>query len=218
MSFLNHKSTRILTLLLLLQAGAYYAVAMRAELTPTVAPLRAFPMVSKDWHTVREYPLEKEVQDVLKADDTMNRAYEGPGPGDSAYLFIAFFKTQRHGQAPHSPKNCLPGAGWTPVEDTKILVPVSEWPEPIRINKYVVQHDNDKSVTLYWYQSHNRVIASEYLAKFWLVADAIRYRRSDTALVRVVVPVPGNDVEGATRTGTRFVQSVFPDVMKQLPL
>ena len=51
------------------------------------------------------------------------------------------------------------------------------------------QHGNEKSVTLYWYQSHNRVIASEYSAKFWLVADAIRYQRSDTAIVKVVVPV-----------------------------
>jgi hypothetical protein len=85
-------------------------------------------------------------------------------------------------------------------------------------NKYVVAHGNDKSVTLYWYQSHNRVIASEYSAKFWLVADAIRYNRSDTAIVKVVLPVRGNDVDGATRTGIEFVQALFPDVLKQLPL
>jgi EpsI family protein len=72
-------------------------------------------------------------------------------------------------------------------------------------------------VVLYWYQSHNRAIASEYSAKIWLVADAIRYRRSDTALVKVVVPVRGNDIEGAVKTGTGFVQSVYPQLLKQLP-
>ena len=54
------------------------------------------------------------------------------------------------------------------------------------VNRYVVEHGEDKSVTLYWYHSHNRVIASEFSAKFWAVADSIRYHRSDTALVRVM--------------------------------
>jgi EpsI family protein len=163
---------------------------MRTEITPAVAPLSQFPTVSKEWRMTRDLPLEKETLDVLKADDTLNREYTAAS-GASAYFFIAFFKTQRKGQAPHSPKNCLPGAGWTSLEDTKISIPVPGWPEPIVTNKYVVQHGSDKSVTLYWYQSHNRVIASEYSAKFWLVADAIRYQRSDTAIVKVVVPVQG---------------------------
>jgi EpsI family protein len=217
MNFLSNKYARLLTLVLLVQAGAYYAVAMRTEITPAVAPLSQFPTVSKEWRMTRDLPLEKETLDVLKADDTMNREYTAAS-GASAYFFIAFFKTQRKGQAPHSPKNCLPGAGWTPLEDTKISIPVPGWPEPIVTNKFVVQHGSDKSVTLYWYQSHNRVIASEYSAKFWLVADAIRYQRSDTAIVKVVVPVQGNNVDAATAIGINLVQSVFPDVMKQLPL
>jgi EpsI family protein len=71
----------------------------------------------------------------LKADDTLNRLYVSPSGTHEAYFFIAFFKTQRDGQAPHSPKNCLPGAGWTPIEDTKISIPVPGWPEPIVTSK-----------------------------------------------------------------------------------
>ena len=51
-----------------------------------------------------------------------------------------------------------------------------------------------------------------------MVADAIRYRRRDTAIVRVVVPVQDNDVDGATNLGVHFIPSEFPDVVKQLPL
>ena len=217
MSFLNSQYARLLTVVLVLQAGAYYAVAMRTETTPDVAPLSAFPKASNGWRMAQDAPLEKEVLDVLKADATLNRRYVNPSGTGAAYLFTAFFKTQRNGQAPHSPKNCLPGAGWTPLEDTKISMPVPGWPEPITTNKYVVQHGADKSVTLYWYQSHQRVIASEYSAKFWLVADAIRYRRSDTALVRVVVPVQGNAVDRATQAAVEFVQALFPDILRQLP-
>ena len=217
MTFLSNKYAKLLTLVLLMQAAAYYAVAMRAEHTPVVAPLSLFPAVVGEWTMTQDAPLEKEVLDVLKADDTLNRLYKGPNRV-AANLFIGFFKTQRYGQSPHSPKNCLPGAGWQPLEDTKILVPVPGWSQPIQTNKYVVAHGNEKSVTLYWYQSHNRVVASEYAAKFWLVADAIRYNRSDTSLVKIVVPVHNNDIESATATGVNFIQALFPAVLKQLPL
>jgi EpsI family protein len=86
------------------------------------------------------------------------------------------------------------------------------------VNRYAVQHGDDESVTLYWYQGHRRVIASEFAAKFWLVADAVRYRRSDTALVRVIVPVREGDLRTATNTGVAFIQAVFPVILRQMPL
>jgi len=62
---------------------------------------------------------------------------------------------------------------------------------------------------LYWYQSPNRVVASEYKAKFWTVADAIRYNRTDTSLVRVVVPVPGTDEAAAEHVASRIRAVIF---------
>ena len=134
----------------------------------------------------------------------------------SASLMIAFFRTQRYGQSPHSPKNCLPAAGWRPTEDTKLSVDVPGRDAPIVVNKYVIAHGDEQSVVMYWYQSHNRVVAGEFAARFWLVADAIRYRRSDTALVRVIVPISGNR-DAAEDAAVRFVRAVYPDVVRQFP-
>ena len=217
MSRLKSKQARVVSVLLVAQALGYYAVALRAERTPPVPPLAEFPRTSGPWLTSQQSQLEKEVLDVLRADDTLTREYVNSARTDGVNLLIAFFKTQRQGQSPHSPKNCLPGSGWEPEEDTRISVAVPGRDEPILINKYVVAHGLEKSVTLYWYQSHNRVVASEYLAKFWLVADAIRYHRSDTALVRVIATVRNGDVERATNVGVDFVRSVFPDLTRQLP-
>jgi EpsI family protein len=216
MDALKGLPVRILALVLLLQAVAYYALASRQELTPTGTVLSAFPHVANGWTVERDYPIEKEVQDVLKADDTVNRLYVNAEKTESVSLFIAFFKTQRHGQAPHSPKNCLPGSGWLPTEDSKIPVSVPGRAEPIVINKYVIERGEQKSLVYYWYQSHNRVIAGEFAAKFWLVADAIRYRRSDTALVRVIVPVQKDSAKAAA-TGLEFVRAAYPDIMRSLP-
>ena len=209
---------RVVAVLLLLEALAFYAFASRRETAPTVQPLVLFPSVIGDWLIYRDFPIDKEILDILKADDTLNRFYVNQSTRQLAGLYIAYFQTQRYGQAPHSPKNCLPGSGWEPVQEDFIFLRVPGWDAPIKVNRYVVQHGEEKSVTLYWYQSHNRVIAAEYAAKFWAVADSIRYRRSDTALVRIMVPVGPAGIDVAERTGAEFVQAVFPALLHQLPL
>jgi EpsI family protein len=84
------------------------------------------------------------------------------------------------------------------------------------VNRYVVARGDAQSVVLYWYQSHGRIIASEYAAKLWLIADAIRYRRSDTALIKVVVPA-GGSTDFAARAATGFAQAVYPLLAVQFP-
>jgi EpsI family protein len=217
MGFLTSKAAIGLTAVLLAQGAVYYATAARTERVSSVASLQFFPAAIGPWHLVLDMPVEREVQDVLKADDTLNRVYADPSSGAKAILFIAYFKTQRTGAEPHSPKNCLPGTGWEPVETPGVIpIPVAGRPAPIVVNRYVVARGDAQSVVLYWYQSHGRIIASEYAAKLWLIADAIHYRRSDTALIKVVVPVGGSS-DFAARTATGFVQAVYPLLAVQFP-
>ncbi len=78
-----------------------------------------------------------------------------------------------------------------------IAVPVKVEAQPILVNRYIVARGSNQSVVLYWYQSRSRVVASEYSAKVYTVMDAVRFNRTDTALVRVVVAVNnGNTVGG----------------------
>jgi EpsI family protein len=217
MNLIHNKYAVILTVVLLLEGGVFYAVANRAENVPLAGPLAAFPAQVGGWRMVQDVKIEPEIQDILQADDLLNRSYLNPAGNTGVYLFIAYFKTQRSGQAPHSPKNCLPGSGWEPIESEPITIDVPGRSEPIRSNRYVVAHGDEKSVVLYWYQSHNRIIASEFAAKFWLVADSIKYHRSDSSLVKVVVPVRDGDIDAATKAAVAFVQALFPDLTRQLP-
>jgi EpsI family protein len=214
--FLKSAPARVLTAVLLLQMAGFVAVSRR-ETVPLARPLSAFPSQLGAWSLVRESPVDQETMEVLRADDVLSRTYADPARGRGASLFVAYFKSQRTGQAPHSPKNCLPGAGWTPSESDVLAISVPGRAQPILVNRYVVAKGEDKSVVLYWYQSRNRVIASEYRAKFYLVADAIRYNRTDTALVRVIVPVAGNDAAAATTTAEEFVQAFFMALRRHLP-
>ncbi len=214
--FLNGTPARVLTVVLLAQVAGVFAVS-RQEAVPRAQPLEDFPREISGWTVRQEGTVEKEIMDVLRADDVLTRTYVDADNRRGANLFVAYFKSQRSGQAPHSPKNCLPGSGWVPSESDMLDIPIEGRPQPIRVNRYVVSKGEDKSLVLYWYQSRDRAIASEYRAKFYLVADAIRYNRTDTALVRVVVPVIHNDVAGATATAKDFVQAFFTPLRHYLP-
>jgi EpsI family protein len=215
MRFLLHsKFVYGLTLVLVVQGVLFYS-ASHGENTPLPAPLTAFPVSIGDWQTVQEGVIDQETRDILRADDLMSRVYGSPKGG--VELFIAYFKTQRQGQSPHSPKNCLPGSGWqtVPSETGRVDVPVPGG--SIRINQYVVSKGEAQSVVYYWYQSQGRVIADEFAAKFYLVSDSIRHHRSDAALVRVVVPIHENRTQLSEKTGVDFIQTVFPVVKNFLP-
>jgi EpsI family protein len=108
----------VLSTLFLMQGAAFYGISQRAEAIPPSKPLSAFPRAIGEWRIVREGGIEKDERDILRADDYLTRQYAAPG-GKEASLFVAYFQSQRAGQTPHSPKNCLPGSGWTwSVSDT----------------------------------------------------------------------------------------------------
>jgi EpsI family protein len=216
MSFLQTKTARILTIVLLLQAAAFYGFS-RTEKVPAHQSLADFSIGSRQWVATQELPIDQDTLDILKADDLLSRAYVNKVTGQTATLFIAFFSTQRTGKTPHSPKNCLPGSGWAPSQSGMIQIPVPGQANPITVNRYVVSRGQNQSVVLYWYQAHGRVIASEYAAKIYTVADSIRYDRSDTSLVRVVVGVENGDTQAAVNTAVSFVKAFFQPLKEYLP-
>jgi EpsI family protein len=213
---LRTKSARILTIVLLLQAAAFYGFS-RSEKTPAHTPLEQFSIDASKWTLVQDVDIDKETLEILKADDLLSRIYTNRSTGKMATLFVAYFQTQRTGKAPHSPKNCLPGSGWVQNQSGTIDIDVPGEGAPIRVNRYIISHGDNQSVVLYWYQSHNRVIASEYEAKIFTVLDSIRYNRSDTALVRVVVPVEDGNAQGAVATAVSFVKTAFEPLKEYLP-
>jgi EpsI family protein len=197
---MSKRPTLVLSTLFLVQGAAFYGLSRRAEVIPPSKPLSEFPTRIGEWRVVREGVIEQDEKDVLRADDYLTRNYAAPS-GEIASLFVAYFRSQRAGQTPHSPKNCLPGSGWTWSVSGTIRVNIRGRAQPIEINRYVVSKGAENAVVLYWYQSRDRVVASEYRAAAFTAWDALRYNRTDTDLVRVVTPV--------TQNGVDFIQAFF---------
>ena len=213
-SFLKSRPALVLTAFLVVQGTLFYGFS-RGETPPAYKPLDGFPTRVGGWRMIQQGVMEPEVKEVLRADDYVTRDYAA-SPTKVANLFVAFFKSQRAGQTPHSPKNCLPGSGWVwTVSDT---IPVNvPGRDPIQINRYIVSKGEDRSVVLYWYQSRDRAIASEYKAKFWVVVDAMRLNRTDTALVRVVIPIVNRDEAAADKSAADFIRSFYGTLRQYLP-
>ena len=174
-------------LALLSGAALFLHSHSHAETVPPREDLASFPVRVGSWQGTN-VTIPGDILAVLGPGEFFERDYYDAPNDPSIDLFIAYFPSQRTGDTIHSPKHCLPGAGWTPIQSTRISIPWGNG-KSIRANFYVLAHEQDRQVAIYWYQSHGRVVASEYWAKFYLVADALRFHRTDCALVRVITPL-----------------------------
>lgn len=198
--------------LLIAAAVALQALSHREPSLPQ-HPMSSIPLQFDNW-SGRNILLEDRFVEALGVDDFVFRSYERPGEPPVG-LYIGFYRTQRTGSTIHSPKNCLPGAGWQPVQNGTLELRLPDGSKALT-NLYIVQRGMQKQVVLYWYQSHGRIIASEYWGKFYLVADAIRLNRTDAAIVRVTTPFEGSDEQARARA-VSFAQSIIGQVNSAIP-
>jgi EpsI family protein len=176
-------------------------------------PLRDLPYSVASWRG-EERPFDEKVVKAVSVSDYTNRIYSEPA-ALPIQLYVGYYASQRTGDTIHSPKNCLPGAGWDPVRSgyAAIAIP-GEY--QIVVNEYVIQQSQDRQLVFYWYQGRGRVIASEYVGKFWMMADAISRNRTDGALVRLITPMVDGEAKARARL-VGFAQILFPNLDSLIP-
>lgn len=203
-------------ILLLVGTMAFLRSRSGAENLPPRTLLDSFPTQLGDWQG-RQIYIAEDIRKILGDGDFMQRVFRRSPLEPHMELFIAYFPTQRTGSTIHSPKNCLPGAGWVPVES--IHVPLTR-PDGkvVSVNRYVIQKGNNRQLVMYWYQAHERVVASEYWAKVYLVVDAFRLNRTDGALVRCMTPLfQGESADSGQRRVESFLGLLFPALPEYIP-
>ncbi len=187
----------------------------RQEILPPRLPLESFPAQIGSLNS-SDIPIDKDQLEVLGKGEFLHRAYDD-GERPFIDLFIAFYPSQRTGETPHSPQNCLPGSGWAPRENTRIYLQMPGHP-PFPVNRYIIAKGDSRELVLYWFWAHNRGVASEYWNKFYLVSDSIRMNRSDGSLIRIISPVlPDETIAAAQQRITPFVNQVLPLLNDYIP-
>jgi EpsI family protein len=211
------KSLRFWTVALML-VGTAVLLHRRGNSEHLVAsePLSKVPDAIAEWTGV-DQRIDPESLEVLGRGDFLSRVYTLDKMTPPIGLFIGFFPSQRTGVTIHSPKNCLPGAGWTfESSDTVTLQDVNG--KLHRVGEYVIADGDQRQFVIYWYQAHGRSVANEYMAKVYLVVDAIRMNRSDGALVRVITPIQSSDENTHAKTRAEaFAARLLPALPRFIP-
>jgi EpsI family protein len=212
----SHSRFAIVAVLLVATALFLHARS-RNEIVPARQPLASFPHELGEW-TGTDVGIQPEVLDVLGAGDFLLRVYQNSSLRQPYVdLFLAYFPSQRAGDTLHSPKHCLPGSGWLPVESSRVTLALPGY-SPFLANRYVIAKGTDRQLVLYWYLAHDRAVASEYWAKFYLVNDSIRLNRSDGSLVRVTTPLqPGETTDTAQARLISFAGKFTPLLNQYVP-
>jgi EpsI family protein len=202
-----------------LALGAVLVLSVRGEhAVPLPAPLaQSLPPIAG--YQVQTQRISDDERAVSAMTDYVARVYSR----DSVVAFttlVSYYDRQSRGQSIHSPRNCLPGAGWEIVSGGLTRVAIS--PGVQTVNEYVVKNGANRALVYYWYQGRGRVVADEFGVKWNLLRDAVVRGHTEEALVRIVIPVrtssTDTDAIGRARAlGSSVAASLIVDVARVLP-
>lgn len=202
----------------LLLAGTAVLLQTRGsgDRIPASEPLADLPQVIAGW-TGSNLQIDQESLSVLGTGSFLSRVYEQNPDSRPVDLFIGYFPTQRTGVSIHSPVNCLPGSGWA-FESSQYVYLVDAVGRRHRVGEYVITNGDERQFVIYWYQSHGRSIANEYVAKFYLITDAMKMNRTDGALVRIATPISPSERQAQARIRAEsFTAQLAPMLSRFIP-
>ena len=187
------------------------------------APMNAIPATYAGLPGTDVIVPEEERKVAGMSDYSMRFYGDSANPAFSVY--VGYYDRQVQGKTIHSPRNCLPGAGWEIMNSAKVPVPGGG---PGTVNRVLLGNRGSRALVYYWYQGRGRIESSEYRVKWDLLRDAAMHGRTEEALVRIVVPVgrpaagkvatPTDEhVRAADETAVRVAAQLAPDVAKVLP-
>lgn len=204
---------------LVLWGGAVMTSGILPQLRPELrGPLADAVPREMEGYAAEERTVSEAEERIAGFSDYLLRTYSRPGgepdAPDRFSVYVAYYESQAQGQTVHSPRNCLPGAGWEALESRTLSI---DGPYgPVTVNRYIVQNDEQRALVLYWYQGRGRIEADEFAVKWDLLRDAAVKRRSDEALVRIVVPVEDSQ-RAALELARRVAEPISRSLVDVLP-
>ncbi len=205
---------RYIIVVMLMVGSIFYSQLMsHGKPVPIVKPLEGFPKEIGGW-SGETHRFSQKVYNILGVDDSVLINYKKDNE-DMISMYVGYYEDQKQGEIIHSPKNCMLGSGWQPIDISEI--DISLGPRKISVTKLILEKRAQKMVVLYWYQSGNRTIANEYTQRLYFIFDSIRYNRTNAAFVRFTHPVLSDDYESALQVLESFIQKTMPILDNFLP-
>ncbi len=210
------KNSVIVSVLMILGA-VLISYTSHSENVPPHHPFSTFPLKIDGWKGKTDR-FSDEVYKALGVEDSFLADYISQN-GGRINLYIGYYQSQREGDLIHSPKNCMPGAGWGIADSS--LIEIRNTAEPgnpkVKVIKLTLENGPRKQIMLYWFHSRGRIISSEYSQKIYLVVDSVLRHRTDGSFVRLIAPVQNNDDKAALRDLINFSEQLMPILKEYIP-
>jgi exosortase D (VPLPA-CTERM-specific) len=188
----------------------------KEEIIPERVDFVQFPLQIDEW-TGRPSTISNQHLGALKLSDYLLVDYRNPN-NDMVNLYVAYYASQREGQAAHSPRSCLPGDGWKIASFAGHEVETVSTPGSLTVNRVAIEKNRQRQLVYYWFQQRGEMLTNEYLVKYSIFRDSILKGRSDGALIRLSTPLlPGETWEQADERIISLMQSVTPKLGAYIP-
>ncbi len=205
-----------IAVILLVATGVYVTFLSTVQPIPPLRSISEFPaQLGSFSQNGEDQTFSEKVMASLGVDHYIMREYRDQD-GYPLWLYIGYYESQIEGQIIHSPKHCMPGSGWNTIESKEVSLAVvdSKYPK-VKINEMVLQKGLEKQLAFYWYHSRGRVVANEYMDRFYMIFDSLLKKRSDGALVRITGS--GNDLLQDEDKQRQFAASILKNIDQYLP-
>lgn len=198
-------------------AGAYVHFGISNILrVPERVQLAGLPYEFDGWRSDVQR-VDNETLEVLGADDYIITNMTSPAQ-EQFNLYIAYLNMQRHGHSWHSPRQCIPGGGWQ-ITRHEVVPTTTEDGREFYYNRIIIENSGVRQLVYYWYDQRGRKIANEFVMKFLLIFDAVRLRRTDGAMIRLMTPIGREElVEDADARLLGFMRELEPKLPPYIPL
>ena len=203
------RSFFIATAIVTAGAIAGFTLKPQADITPARQDFATFPLQMSGW-TGHRGVLDAIYLDTLQLDDYVLADYEDAG-GTLINFYSAYYATQHGTRRAHSPRNCIPGGGWTIARMERRLVPIGINGAQLPVNRAVITLGDQRAIVYYWYQERGRLLTNDNVVKWYLFWDGLTRHRTDGALVRLVAALPPRKSETAVDAQLQgFARVVVP--------
>lgn len=176
---------------------------------PLLQSFDHFPLQIGPWQGQRSY-MDPHIFKEIDADSYFDANFSNPD-NKTVSLYIAYYESQvSAGGLGHNPGNCMTGHGWKTLKSGNTQIAPN-----LPVN-YLLLKRLDTRLLVYWWniqQGHWEALSSARLYKIQTIFNAMRFRRSDWALVRIITPVDKN-LELARKRLTKFAQLLVPVLPK----
>jgi EpsI family protein len=175
-SFIAFLSVVILTFL------SGFAIRHYQPETSTGASIGDFPLQKDGWSGQKDNLIPAIVA-MLNPTEIFSATYTD-AVGNKVHLFFDYFAQRNARGGPHSPRNCLPGSGWTirGVEKREIILKGRS----ITIGRFDLRMGESKRVMDFWYITRYGETANDYTFKIYTLISSLTFKPNDIAFIRIM--------------------------------